>query len=244
MGESEPASRLEWDSDFWGVEIGRVAGDRLSVEQSRAVDSWAREHAVECLYFLARADDTSTLGAVSESGFRLVDVRLELARPVESPRAAEATRPYRSSDLPALRAIARESHDNTRFFADPRFPDERCRDLYAAWIENSCEGWADEVLVAEDEGRPVGYVTCHLDCHLDGETRTGSIGLIAVAGDRRTRGLGSALLSGALAWASGRDASALSVVTQGGNVRAQRLFQRAGFRTADLGLWFHKWYTV
>lgn len=238
MRESEPALLLEWDSEFWGLRIGRVAGDLLTAGRSRAIDAWAREREIDCLYFRARADDRSTLEVAPEAGFRLVDVRLELARPVDGVGGAAAVRPHRSSDLPALRTIARTSHDNTRFFADPRFPDERCRDLYAAWIENSCAGWADEVLVAEHDGRAAGYLTCNLD----GEGGTVSIGLIGVAADQRERGLGSALLAGALAWASNRSASVLSVVTQGTNVRAQRLFQRAGFRTAGASLWFHKWY--
>ena len=238
MREPEPAFFLEWDSEFWGLRIGRVAGDLLTARRSRAIDVWAREREIDCLYFLARADDRPTLEVAPEGGYRLVDVRIELARPVEGVGGTAAVRTDRSSDLPALRTIARTSHDNTRFFADPRFPDERCRDLYAAWIENSCAGWADEVLVAEDDGRAAGYVTCHHDR----EGRIGSIGLIGVAADRRERGLGSALLAGALAWASERDARVLSVVTQGTNVRAQRLFQCAGFRTTGLGLWFHKWY--
>jgi dTDP-4-amino-4,6-dideoxy-D-galactose acyltransferase len=237
MPEAEPAELLEWDTDFWGVRIGRVAGDVLTAERSRAVDLWARSHEVACVYFLARADDPPTLEVAAEAGYRLVDVRVELARPVEPVRGEAAVRPHRAADLPELRAIARASHDNTRFFADPRFADERCRDLYSTWIEESCSGWADAVLVVEREGLAAGYVTCHLH-----EGGAASIGLIGVAAGERERGLGGELVVAALAWASGREARVLSVVTQGGNVRAQRLFQRGGFRTAAVGLWFHRWY--
>jgi ribosomal protein S18 acetylase RimI-like enzyme len=33
----------------------------------------------------------------------------------------------------------------------------------------------------------------------------------------------------------------VSVVTQGRNVAAQRLYQRAGFVTASTQLWYHRW---
>jgi dTDP-4-amino-4,6-dideoxy-D-galactose acyltransferase len=242
MSSAEPVELLEWDSDFWGITIGRVTGDVLTAERAGAADACAREHDVECLYFLARADDARTLEVAPETGFKLMDVRVELTRPLGDSRGVAAVRPHLASDMSELRAIARASHANTRFFADPHFPDERCRDFYAAWIEKSCAGWADEVLVAEWEGRAAGYVTCHLD--EGGQNRAASIGLIGVAAGNRERGLGGELVSGACAWALARNATVLSVVTQGGNVPAQRLFQRAGFRTRTVGLWFHKWYPV
>ena len=34
----------------------------------------------------------------------------------------------------------------------------------------------------------------------------------------------------------------ITVVAQGQNAPALRTFEGCGFRTADVGLWFHKWY--
>ena len=34
----------------------------------------------------------------------------------------------------------------------------------------------------------------------------------------------------------------ITVVTQGRNARAQRLYQRAGFVTESVRLWFHRWF--
>ena len=34
----------------------------------------------------------------------------------------------------------------------------------------------------------------------------------------------------------------MHVVTQGGNVAAQRVYQHAGFRTARTELWYHRWF--
>lgn len=238
MSQADPAQLLEWDSAFWGTAIGRVSGDVLTDERRAEIDDWARERSVECLYFLARADDPRTLALAGEAGFDLVDVRLELGRLVGEEPQPSTVRAHRAGDLPRLRAIARTSYDSTRFFADPRFPDERCRDLYETWIDESCNGWADIVLVSERNGDAVGYVTCHLD-----ESRTASIGLIGVASESRGRGLGGELVSAALRWSSDQRAVEMSVVTQGANLPAQRLFQRCGFRTSSVGLWFHKWYS-
>jgi ribosomal protein S18 acetylase RimI-like enzyme len=195
------------------------------------VDTWAERNRVVCLYFLA-ADEPGLAATAEAAGFRLVDVRVELGRGAAGDDAG-AVRPARPEDEPELRRIARSNHPITRFYADPRFADERCDDLYETWIARSLEGWAEAVLVAEADGLPAGYVSVHAD---------GSIGLIGVDPDARGRGLGRELVLGAVAWSRERGLREVSVVTQARNVPALRTFERCGFLTRDVGLWFHKWY--
>jgi ribosomal protein S18 acetylase RimI-like enzyme len=231
--DAEPCVLLPWDSEFWGKRIGRVRGDRLAPVP---VDTWAREHSVACLYFLAR-DDPGAASAAEDGGFRLVDVRVELDRPAAGDEAS-TLRPAVPEDEAALRSVARSNHRITRFYADPRFPDERCDELYETWIARSLEGWADAVLVAGEPGAPDGYVSCHALA----EGSAGSIGLIGVAPEARGRGVGRELVAGAVAWCRDRGLERVTVVTQGRNVPALRTFESCGFRTADVALWFHKWY--
>jgi dTDP-4-amino-4,6-dideoxy-D-galactose acyltransferase len=209
-----------------------VLGERLDAE---AVERWAREHGVACLYFMGR-DDPGAAVEAEEAGFRLMDVRVELGRASAGGESA-SLRPATADDVEPLRELARANHRITRFYADPNFPDERCDELYATWIARSIEGWADAVLVAEVEGRPAGYVSCHAL-----EWGWGSIGLIGVGQDARGRGLGRELVNGAVAWARDRGLERVTVVTQARNVPALRTFEGCGFRTDDVGLSFHKWY--
>ena len=151
--------------------------------------------------------------------------------------------------------MASTSHRDTRFYSDAHFPRPLCDALYARWIQASCEGFADAVLVIGPAGAPLGYVTCHLDTPPPGRPapaeardahdhppRGGRIGLIAVGEDARGRGLGPLLVRAAVDWLGGHGAAAVSVVTQGRNVAAQRLYQRCGFLTRDLHLYYHKWF--
>jgi dTDP-4-amino-4,6-dideoxy-D-galactose acyltransferase len=202
------------------------------------VEDWARRNTIDCVYFLARSDDPATAQVAEGAGFRLMDARMQLC--LESPAGVVAAgiRESRPDDVPALAAIARASHRGTRFYADPNFPPARCDDLYAVWIERSCAGWADVVLVAELDGGPEGYVSCHLD-EPEG---TASIGLIAVVSSGRRKGLGRALVDSAVAWCAKRGAREIRVVTQGRSVAALRLYENCGFRLEALGLWFHRWY--
>lgn len=246
MIRSDPCDFLEWDTGFFGFRIGRVRGHLLSEVLVREIDLWCQQQAIRCLYFLASPNDTSTVSLAEDNGFRLVDVRLTLeagelgaTHSVRSvPGSAALLRAARREDLGALTAIARVSHRDSRFYFDLNFPRPLADSLYETWITTSCSGYADTVLVADMDGAPVGYVTCHSD----DDGRSGRIGLIAVGDGARGKGIGRSLVVGALDWFAAHRAREVSVVTQARNSAAQRLYQRCGFLTKDVQLWYHKWY--
>ena len=103
------------------MRVGRVLEERLDAP---AVDRWAREHDVACVYFLGR-DEPGAAVEAEEAGFRLMDVRMELGRPAAG-NESSSLRPATADDVEPLRELARANHRITRFYADPNFPDERC----------------------------------------------------------------------------------------------------------------------
>lgn len=234
----ELCTRLEWDSEFFGFPIARLQQHYLRPDTVHACLAWCREHAIRCLYFLANPDDQATVDLAAAHGFRLVDLRVTLERPVREPIApSPCVRPWREEDVAALRQIAAVAHRDSRFYYDTNFPRGRCDELYQVWIERSCRGYADAVFVAELEGIASGYVTCHL--MPDG---SGQIGLVGVAESVRGRGMGAQLLQAALAYFRQQGVTMVRVVTQGRNTGAQRLYQRQGFLTSRIQLWYHRWF--
>jgi dTDP-4-amino-4,6-dideoxy-D-galactose acyltransferase len=230
---------LPWDSEFFGVRIGSVLPHRLNPATIAAICAFRREERIDCLYLLADLGDAPTIRLAEDEGFRMVDLRVTLERrgaPPISPGTADGVsiRPAEERDVPILRALARENHLDSRFYQDGHFPPERCDDLYAAWIENGVRGQADRVLVPEVDGRAAGYITCHRE----GPPR---IGLLGVGPAAQGRGLGGRLIREALAWFAGEGIERVTVVTQGRNVRAQRAYQREGFTTAAVEVWYHGW---
>lgn len=241
----QPACRLlDWDTEFWAMPIGRVEGDTLTSERIDRVDAWAHEHEIACLYFLARSDDPDTVRLAEDAGFRLVDVRVTMTRPSGTPPLSApdvprlVIRAWLPADISDLRRLALDSYTISRFYYDGRFPSDKCADLYATWIERSCGGEADAVLVAEVDAAVAGYISCHLP-EADGRA---TFGLIAVDDQLRRLGIGDALLAEGIAWLEERGADRISIATQGRNVGTQRFVQRQGFLTEELQLWFHKWY--
>ena len=244
-GDDHLCRYLEWDSSFFGVRIARANPHTVSSADLNLIWRWCDSQLIDCLYFLAESDDRQTVSLLQDSGFYFVDIRMTMTceLPLDKPdtdSVSPGIRPALPSDIPALRQIARVSHRDSRFYYDGHFPSHRCDELYEIWIERSCKGYADVVLVAESEGLPVGYLSCHLKN--DEKACCGEIGLVALSEAARGRGFGSNLVAAALDWFDVHGARRVSVVTQGRNIAAQRLYQRCKFVTDSVALWHHKWF--
>ena len=234
---------LDWDSAFFRKRIGRILPSRVTAEEMSAAIDWADISQLDCLYFLCEANDPESSYLAQVHRFRLVDIRmtLESCASVQTDKSNSAiaggVRPAEERDLPFLKSLARSSHRDSRFYADPDFDRDRCDAFYECWIEKSCGGWAEVVLTATVEECPVGYISCHFSK----EVFEGSIGLLAVDARAQGNGFGRLLVASAMTWFSQRGAKRVTVVTQGANTRAQRLYQRCGFVTQSLQLWYHRW---
>ena len=243
MGATAICEYLEWDSQFFGRRIARANISCLTKSSASEIDSWCGAHEIECLYFLASFSDHENVKIAQENMFRLVDVRVTLDLDLSTAKAnVDATCPRVrnavESDIPALRAIARTAHRDSRFYYDEEFPNHLCDELYETWIETSCHGWSANVFVAGEGKDIAGYLTCHLP-----DRSNGQIGLVGVASNAQGKGIGSDLVSHAVRWFAQEGVEKVSVVTQGRNVRAQRLYQRRGFVTRSVDLWFHRWFS-
>jgi GNAT superfamily N-acetyltransferase len=231
--------RLDWDSRFFGISIARAVPSRVDLLTRDAILDWCRVEGIDCLYFLAD-EDAETMRVLEEAAFSRVDdrVTLELQSipPTSSPHAD--TRAACQGDIVALRNIAAVSHHDSRFYNDRHFDRRRCDELYRVWIERSCQGWADHVVVVERDGNAVGYLTVHLR-----EPHAASIGLVGVDRSYRRQGIGAHLMSGALAWISGQSVRRVWTATQGRNVASQGFFQNAGFRPTGRAIWYHRWFS-
>lgn len=233
----EPAQLLAWDTEHWGRAIARVRPGPFDAALAAQLDLWHPEHPPELLSYLCDAADGASLVAAQAAGFRVVDVRLELACDelvsAPSPPSDLAVRDVAAPDVLHLRAIAREAHGNTRFAIDASLR-PRAGALYERWVERDVASGAPAV-VAVIDGAVAGYCTTQVDAS------TGAISLLAVSGAARRRGAGAALVRSALARLSDLGCERATVVTSASAVAAQRLYQRLGFRTTGTGLWLHRW---
>jgi dTDP-4-amino-4,6-dideoxy-D-galactose acyltransferase len=240
-------SPLPWDTEFFGVKTTRIYGRQLEGPALAQALAECRAWGSAVVHFLAESDDDASIRSAEQAGFQLVDIRVTLAwntsHSIDWPDRDHCVdgkdlglRSYRQDDLTALKAIATRSYYASRFYRDPRYPRDRVDALYAEWITKSCRE-AGAVLVIESDGLVSGYVTCELDK----ERSDGRIGLLGVAAPMRGRGTARRLVRGAQQWFRDHGVDDVHVITQASNISAQRVYQRCGFLSRELQLWYHKW---
>jgi ribosomal protein S18 acetylase RimI-like enzyme len=234
--------RLDWDSSFFGHEMGVVevaplpaARTALRRELRRELSASGQDFAH--LILRANADDRDVIRAAEACGMRLVDVGIDstlaitgAALPTRDP--ADRVRPFASADLAELRAIAATSFVSSRFAADAFFTPDQVSTFHETWVTNLCGGLAQAVLVYDDVSGALGFVACSLS------EGFGRIVLIATAARARRRGIGRVLTHEAVRYFASAGATAVQVKTQAQNYAALALYADAGFRVSRAELTF------
>jgi GNAT superfamily N-acetyltransferase len=123
-------------------------------------------------------------------------------------------------------------------FAPPgATPDAWDEKRAAMALQEATESHDSVVLVAEDGGHLVGFLTAYLDLH---SVRFGHrvwVEDFAVHPDRRSEGIGKALLDAARAWARERGATHLELDSAEARKDAHRFYEREGaqYRSYSFG---------
>ena len=241
MDGGSPCQRLDWDTDFFGFPIARALGRRLDEPTADAIDAWCETQGIRCLYFLADSDDPETARIASERGFRHVDDRIRMVHSLADLDGAGAPaeiRDARPDDVDRLAEIAAVSHKDSRFFADPGFPRDRCAEMYERWVADAVTDLLRPVRVPVIDGRVVGYqVISPPD-----QNRIGRLEILAIDEEARGAGIASQLLLHSLDWCAEQGAASVVTITQGRNTASIEAHRRVGFSDEIDGVWHHRWY--
>ena len=242
-------SRLPWDSEQLGMLAARLDyfvcnGPQLEVYNIKraladCVLQFCEKEGIRHLSARADASDLSSIHVLEEKGFIQVDGILTLALHLEeSPARQPAQLPMEiriatAADAEAAAKLAGSAYIYDRFHSDPAIPPERSDRLHANWLRNSCSGKAaDAGVLAEENGRLLGFVTCKLNRdtkeHLG--KLIGTIVLVATAKEASRRGIGRMATMAALDWFRQQGTAIVEVGTQLRNLPASRLYESCGFR--------------
>ena len=233
----QPAEFLPWDSDFFGIRIGRVHPGPFD---PLAVDAWRRENHIRCLYYLAELDDLASIHAAEDMGFHLLDIRasFSLALPHHAPVNPKfQIRRANDEDLPVIRKLSTGIFTNTRFAQDANFARDRVHDMYNQWVEDHFHLPNTGLWVSEDEGNLTGFVTA---VELDA-TRV-RISLLGVSEHARGQGLALSLNNHVINHYSSIGYQHLEAITQTRNRTTFNLNFRCGMKLISQQLWYHGWF--
>ena len=239
MAVRPPVRRLDWDSDFWGLEVG-AAEPAAPVTDPTAVLAEVDRCAAgfDVVFVRVPGTEVALLGGAVGEGFELLELTVVLAgAPGDGDWRRGRVRAGTPADADVVGSVASTSFRPWgRFYRDARMRD-RADDLYRSWAVNSLAGFADFVLVTDDD--PAGFVTGHLDP--DG---TGRLGLLGVAAGPAWGRLGTAqrLLRSVLDRFGDAGASRVLFETQSHNLPMLRALGAAGCTLDNVSACLHKWY--
>jgi len=239
MPLSPPAfDLLAWDSDLFGFPVARLRSQALRADALPGAVGALRDEGVRLVYAVTAWDEEEARRAIEQAGGLLVDRKVRYRKRIAGAMVfpAQVAAWAGSECTEELESLALECGHLSRFRIDPRVPPHVYPALYRAWIRRSVRGEiASVVLVSRDAEALTGLITLDID-----ET-TAEVGLMAVRGTHRRRGIGAHLMQAAEAWAHGRGAETLEVVTQGANTGACALYEVSGSRVAREEAIYHLW---
>jgi ribosomal protein S18 acetylase RimI-like enzyme len=143
-------------------------------------------------------------------------------------------RRYADTDRASVIALAPRLTEGVAGWRDRR----AVRDAVLGWVTGSlASATADDraLFVADDDGVLLGFVTCGEREHFTGQV-DGYVGELVVAGGCVRRGVGSALMSAAEAWAAERGLAYLTLETGAANTTARGFYGALGYRDEDVRL--------
>jgi ribosomal protein S18 acetylase RimI-like enzyme len=241
--ESDPCRRLEWDSRFFRSSIAEVARTEEQLPPAEAVRDWLIANPCDCVYLRVAAAELEQAHDFISQGFMPIDVRLTLDMdllglgPSDSAVTPMVCREALEEDMPALEGLAMQAHTDSRFFTDRRFDRQKARELYAVWLKRDHEEVGSKVWTQGPVGIPAGYVTCRPTM----EAGVWNLGLVATVPSARGKGVATALIRHALTSACADGGERCTVITQGCNHAAVRLYERLGFRISRTEISLHRW---
>ncbi|MGE4133583.1 MAG: GNAT family N-acetyltransferase [Bdellovibrionales bacterium] len=218
-----------WDSNLLGRQCGRVVdilGNSVNPDY-RALPDGLRQAGMDYVILRRPQDRWAELHALEAAGFRILDGILTLHRDlkVTPAQSQKGIRLAGEADADGLGQMAARVFRYSRFHNDPLLSDEIAAKVHYEWTRNSCLGSAAKaVLVAEEDGKPAGFVTCK-----DLGGGSGQINLVSVDVGFQGKGWARKLSEHACAWFSENGFSQVEVQTQTSNFSAMRAYLGAGF---------------
>ena len=120
---------------------------------------------------------------------------------------------------------------------DPHFDPQLADRMYEVWIENDLHTEGHDVWVIDVENQLAAFTS--VSSKKDGKAQ---IGLVGTREAWRGKGLSLELQRFISEELRNEEIWEVEVVTQGRNIPAQNLYQRAGYYVKSIDMWYHKWF--
>lgn len=247
--------RLDWDSEIFGRNMWKM---KLifneSIEESlhdlrMFFIEDCRKYSIEHISCQINTRDYNSTCFLENIGFKITDSIIRFGTKLDSCNIKElssnlasqiTTRKYENKDYDKYLNLVKQVFHNysNRFMNDGTFTSEQCKRLYTQWATNSVKGFADLVIVAENNNDILGFSTVKYKRPYHNNLIIAEGQLAGVSSMARGQGVNTMMMLKRLNITSSY-ADYYEVGTQVYNYASQRSFYRCGLRPFDSYFSFH-----
>lgn len=224
---------LQWDSEFFGLRIGRADIQSLDDAVDLALMHYDLKYKYDLLYVFSREGLS-----FDATGAKLVDEKILYSKYCENREECKEVMLYQQTEPnESLYRLALVSGGYSRFKLDERLPKGSYEQLYRKWIEKACpqEGTNKQIFAYCPDGIAKGMIT------VDYMGDKAQIGLVAVDIDAQHQGVGTKIISTLEYYLYHKGVMMIDVATQAANKDACRWYEKNGFVKKSVTPIYHWW---
>lgn len=185
--------KLDWDSEFFGIKIGRlIIGGEPGFDPSRFIQQ-ARDDKYELVYVF-KFNEMLPWKMTLESELELADIQLTMSKKFVATDYKSFPYDFRteltSEEKEACHHIAEEISTVSRFYNEEKIGRNKTKAMYREWVDNALNGtFCDGLFLIRDDNEIVGI---HL-IKTDNPGKVGNCSMIGVSHAFRNKHIGENL---------------------------------------------------
>jgi len=232
------------DEDLFGIRTAKAPN--VTLDNLPKIMDFCRDNNVKMLIARCPANNFPAIHAMEGEGFLLMDTLVYYSRdlantPIPSDTTKATIRQIRPGEEDRVKEVAAESFRGYlgHYHADDKLDNSKCDEVYISWAVNSCisRDFADEVFVAELNGKILGFSTLRMNDSAESESV-----LSFVDPSSRKMGIYRSFLIRRMEWSLSKGARRMLTSTQLINIAVQKAWVRLGFEPIRGYYTFHKWF--
>ena len=229
---------LQWDTDYFGVSSARVNLSGILDESAQEdVIEFCKDYNFVTISNLNNIKENNHWIGSKTNAF-LADMNIQFVKVLADKPNYQDDKTYVVSSLPRheqILDIAKKSFNYSRFFNDPKLPQEQAKNIYLHWTKCAFGQKTKYFVISEREGNIAGYTLFSFN--------DDSIVIELIAVDERYQGqrVGKSLIYRMESFVIDQGVKKIKVGTQVNNISAAQFYNAMGFKYASCGSIYHLW---